>query len=157
LSIAGESRAVVLDEDAREVARAEAQAVLAAVRDDERRGRLADLVAAVDAGAVDGDDAQALGELLGLGLQTGRVRELYGPDGEQAALQVYRRLPVGRELGAAAKDVNAALAALEGRALEKVTVSAVGPGMHAVTIAADGLELSIRFGRNGATLGTVAL
>jgi hypothetical protein len=26
-----------------------------------------------------------------------------------------------------------------------------------VTIAADGLELSIRLGRNGATLGTVAL
>ena len=85
----------------REVAPAEAQAVLAAVRDEERRARLADLLAAVDEGAVEGDDARALGELLELGLQTGRVRALYGPGGEQAALKVYRRLPGGRELGAA--------------------------------------------------------
>jgi hypothetical protein len=148
---------VVLDEEAREVARAEAQAVLAAVQDEERRGRLADLLAAVDEGQVEGDEAQALGEVLELGLQTGRVRALYGPDGEQAALKVFRRLPVGRELGAAAKDVNEALKALEGRAIEKVSVSAVGPGTHAVTIAAEGLELTIKLGRNGATLGTVGV
>jgi hypothetical protein len=148
---------VVLDDEAREVARAEAQAVLAAVQDEERRGRLADLLAAVDEGSVTGDEAQALGEVLELGLQTGRVRALYGPDGEQAALKVYRRLPVGRELGAAAKDVNEALKALEGRAIEKVSVSAVGPGQHAVTIAADGLELTIKLGRSGATLGTVGV
>jgi hypothetical protein len=148
---------VVLDEEAREVARAEAQAVLAAVRDEDRRAKLGALIAAVDEGSVDGEDADALGELLELGLQTGRVRALYGPDGEQAALKVFRRLPVGRELGAAAKDVNEALTALQGRAIEKVSVSAVGPGQHAVTIAADGLELTIRLGRDGALLGTVGI
>lgn len=148
---------VTLDEEAREVARAEAQAVLAAVRDEDRRAKLGALLAAVDEGSVEGEDADALGELLELGLQTGRVRALYGPDGEQAALKVFRRLPVGRELGAAAKDVNEALRALEGRAIEKVSVSAVGPGQHAVTIAADGLELTIKLGRDGATLGTVGV
>jgi hypothetical protein len=148
---------VTLDEEAREVARAEAQAVLAAVRDEERRAKLAALLAAVEDGSVEGEDADALGELLELGLQTGRVRALYGPDGEQAALKVFRRLPVGRELGAAAKDVNEALRALEGRAIERVSVSAVGPGQHAVTIAADGLELTIKLGRDGALLGTVGI
>jgi hypothetical protein len=148
---------VVLDEEAREVARAEAQAVLAAVQDADRRAKLGALIAAVDEGSVEGEDADALGELLELGLQTGRVRALYGPDGEQAALKVFRRLPVGRELGAAAKDVNEALKALEGRAIEKVSVSAVGPGQHAVTIAADGLELTIKLGRDGALLGTVGI
>jgi hypothetical protein len=148
---------VALDEEAREVARAEAQAVLAAVRDEDRRAKLGALIAAVDEGAVEGEDADALGELLELGLQTGRVRALYGPDGEQAALKVFRRLPVGRELGAAAKDVNEALRVLEGRELEKVSVSAVGPGQHAVTIAADGLELTIKLGRDGAMLGTVGI
>jgi hypothetical protein len=148
---------VTLDEEAREVARAEAQAVLAAVQDADRRAKLGALIAAVDEGAVEGEDADALGELLELGLQTGRVRALYGPDGEQAALKVFRRLPVGRELGAAAKDVNEALRALEGRAIEKVSVSAVGPGQHAVTIAAEGLELTIKLGRDGALLGTVGI
>ena len=148
---------VVLDEEAREVARAEAQAVLAPVQDEDRRSKLGALLAAVDEGSVEGEDADALAEVLGLGLQTGRVRALYGPDGEQAALKVYRRLPAGRELGAAAKDVNEALRALEGRAIEKVSVAAVGPGTHAVTIAAEGLELTIKLGRNGATLGTVGI
>ena len=66
------------------------------VQDEKRRGRLADVVAAVDDGEVDGDDADALAELLELGLPTGRVRALYGPEGEQAALALFRRLPLGR-------------------------------------------------------------
>ena len=56
--------------EAREVARAEAQAVLAMVVDEARRARLADVVAAVDEGAVEGAEADALAELLELGLST---------------------------------------------------------------------------------------
>ena len=148
---------IALSGEAQEVARAEAQAVLAHVQDDERRARLADLLAAVEDGEVDGDEAQALEEVLELGLQTGRVRALYGPEGEQAALKVYRRLPRGKELGEAAREVSGALAALEGRPLEKVSVQAVGPAAHVVTISAEGLELSIRLDRQGARLATVAL
>lgn len=65
--------------EAREVARAEAQAVLAMVQDEGRRSKIADVVAAVDEGVVEGADADALAELLELGLSTGRVRALYGP------------------------------------------------------------------------------
>ena len=50
--------------DAAEVALGEAQAVLAMVQDDERRGRLADLVAAVQEGELGEDEAQALEELI---------------------------------------------------------------------------------------------
>ena len=46
--------------DAAEVALGEAQAVLALVHDGERRGRLADLVAAVQDGELGEDEAQAL-------------------------------------------------------------------------------------------------
>jgi hypothetical protein len=49
------------------------------------------------------------------------------------------------------------LTQLAGRTIEKVSVSAVGPGTHSVTIAADGLELTIKLGRSGATLGTVGV
>src|SRR5580765_7628956 len=112
--------------------------------DEQRRARLADVLAAVDDGSVEGEDAAALGELLELGLQSGRLRAVYGPEGEQAALTLYRRLPRGRELGEAAREVSSALGALEGRALEKVSVQALGPCAHVVTVAAEGLELSIR-------------
>jgi hypothetical protein len=148
---------VKLNGEAAEIALAEAKAVLAHVQDEERRGRLADLLAAIRDGAVDGPDADALEEVLGLGLQTGRVRALYGPEGEQAALKVYRRLPAGRELGDSAREVTKALEALAGNTLEGVQVQASGPGSWTVTVSTDGLELSVKLDPSGARLATVAV
>ena len=151
------SSAIAVRGEAAEVASAEARAILSMVQDEERRGKLADLVAAIGDGEVDGEDAQALEEVLELGLQTGRVRALYGPEGETAALALYGRLPRGKELSEAAREVTAALAALEGRTIEKVSVFASGPAAHVVTVGAEGLELSIRLDRQGARLTTVGI
>jgi hypothetical protein len=147
--------AVRISGESAEVARAEAQAVLSMVQDETRRGRLADVVAAVDGGEVDGADADALAELLELGLSTGRVRAIYGPEGEQAALALFRRLPLGKELTQSARDLNEALGALEGRAIEKVSVNAVGPGEYGVTISTEDYEVVLRLGRAGARLATI--
>jgi hypothetical protein len=147
--------AVAVRGEAAEVARAEAQAVLALVQDGRRRQRLADVVAALDDGSLEGDDLQALGEVLELGLSTGRLRALYGPEGEQAALGLFRRLPRGRELAASARELTGALASLEGRTLERVAVHAIGPGEYGVAIAAEGFELELRLGRNGARVSAV--
>jgi hypothetical protein len=148
---------VAIRGDAAEVALGEAQAVLALVHDPERRGRLSDLVAAVQDGELGEEDAQALEELLELGLQSGRIRSVYGPEGEQAALKTYRRLPGGRSLAESAADVNDALAALSGRVLEDVKVQAGGPGSYIVTLAVDGLELSVRLDRAGARIHSVGV
>jgi len=141
--------------EAVEVARAEAQAVLSLVADSERRARLADVVAALADGQVAGDEAEALGELLELSLATGRVRALYGPGGEQAARSLYRRLPAGRAIGDSTSEVNEALEALGGRELESVRIIAVAPGEYGVSISADGLELELRLGRNGARIAGI--
>jgi hypothetical protein len=141
--------------EAAEVASAEAQAVLAMVQDEERRGRLADVVAAIADGEVAGPDADALAELLELGLQTGRVRAVYGPEGEQAALGLFRRLPLGRDLTESTRELNAALQALEGRQIERIAVNAVGPGEYGVTISTDEYEIVLRLGRAGARLATI--
>ena len=125
------------------------------VQDETRRTRLADVVAAVDDGEVDGADADALAELLELGLATGRVRALYGPDGEQATLALFRRLPLGKELSESARDLTGALGALEGRTIERVSVNVVGPSEYAVTISTDGFEVVLRLGRAGARLATI--
>jgi hypothetical protein len=148
---------IALRGEAAEVALGEAQAVLALVQDDERRGRLADLVAAVEDGELGDDDAQALEELIELGLTTGRIRAVYGPEGEQAALKTYRRLPAGRELADGAREVTEALHALEGKTLEDVRVQSAGPGAFVVTLAVDGLELSIRLDRAGARVHSVGV
>jgi hypothetical protein len=125
------------------------------VRDEGRRGRLADLVAALDEGEVGEGDAGPLSELLELGLTSGRIRSVYGPEGEQAVLALYRRLPAGRELTQSTRDLNTALEALEGRSLERISVSAVGPGEYGVTISTPDFEVVLRLGKAGARLATI--
>jgi hypothetical protein len=149
--------ALTLHGEAAEVALGEAQAVLALVQDEARRGRLADLVAAIQEGELGEEEAQALEEIVELGLSTGRIRGLYGPEGEQAALKTYRKLPRGRELADSAREVTAALSALAGKQLESVTVSSAGPGVWVVSLATDSLELSVRLDRSGARVHTVGV
>ena len=148
---------IALRGDAAEVALGEAQAVLALVHDGERRGRLAGLVAAVQDGELGEDDAQALEELIELGLSTGRIRSVYGPEGEQAALKTFRRLPGGRALSDSASEVSEALSALEGKPLEQVKVQSTGPGSYLLTLGVDGLELSVRLDRAGARVHSVGV
>ena len=143
--------------DAAEVALGEAQAVLAMVQDEERRGRLADLVAAVQEGELGDAEAQALEELIELGLSTGRIRSVYGPEGEQAALKTFRRLPGGRALSESAGEVSTALDALAGRTLESVKVQSAGPGAYVVSVAVEGLELSVKLDRAGARIHSVGV
>jgi len=149
--------AIPLSGEAAEVALGEAQAVLAMVVDDERRGRLADLVAAVGEGELAEDEAEALAELLELGLQTGRIRAQYGPGGEQAALRLFRRLPRGQEMSESAREVSGAVTALVGKPLTGARIEAVGPGTFLVSLSTDGIELSVRLDRNGARLTSVGL
>jgi hypothetical protein len=149
--------AVKLNAEAAEVALGEAQAVLALVQDEERRGRLADLVAAIGDGELGEDEAQALEEIIELGLSTGRIRGLYGPEGEQAALKTYRKLPRGKEVSASTREVSEALASLEGKLLESVKVQSAGPGAYLVSIGVEGLELAVRLDRSGARIHSVGV
>jgi hypothetical protein len=143
--------------EAREVALAEAQAVLAMARDDGYRDRLAALVAAIDEGDVEAEDAETLSELLELGLQSGRLRAIYGPGGEQAALRTYRKLPRGVALAVSAREVSEALATLEGKTIDSISLQAIGPGSFSVAIATDEVELSLRLDRQGARLASVGI
>ena len=151
------SSTIALSGEAAEVALGEAQAVLSMVADDERRGRLADLIAAVADGEITDDEADALTELLELGLQTGRLRAVYGPGGEQAALRLFRKLPRGKELDSSARDVTGALASIVGKPLEGARIEATGPGSFLVSISVDGLDVSIRLDRQGARLTSVGV
>ena len=148
---------VSLKDEEREVALAEAQSVLAVAGDPGYRDELALLIAAIEDGEVGVESEETLEQLVELGLQAGRIRALYGPGGEQAALRLYRRLPRGSELGASAREVSSALRALEGRELESVSVQALGPGAFSLTLVAGGTELTVRLDRQGARLASVGV
>jgi hypothetical protein len=141
--------------EAREVALVEAQTVHSMARDDAMRDRLAELVAAIDDGAVDDEPAELLESVLELGLQTGRIRAYYGPAGEQAALSTLRKLPRGKVRSASARDVTSALEALAGARIEAVKIAAVAPGAFTLSIAADGLEATVRLDATGARVTSV--
>jgi hypothetical protein len=142
--------AVAIAGEAREVALAEAQAVVAA------GGSAAELVAEIDEGSVV-EEVETLERILELGLQTGRIRALYGPGGEQAALRLYRRLPHGTEVAETIEAVNEALRSLAGRELESIQLRAVGPGAFALAVQAGGAELGIHVDRQGARLSSVGV
>ena len=148
---------VTLQGEAQEVAIAETQAVLAMARDDDYRGRLASLQAAASEGAVAGDDAVTLQELLELGLQSGRLRAIYGPGGERAALGTYRRLPNGTALSESAREVTEALRSLAGKELNSISLDAVGPGAFSLSVSAGGVDISLRLDRQGARLASVGV
>jgi len=141
--------------EAREVALAESQAVLAMARDDDMGLRLAELVAEIDDGEVEQSEG-LLEQVLELGLQTGRIRAYYGPGGEQATLRILRRLPRGKARIESAGEVSKALSSLAGKVVERVSVSSVAPGTYLLTLDAGGLELSVRLDPVGARVASVA-
>ena len=147
---------LALKGEEREVALAEVDAVRAVVQDVGYRERLDGLREAIeDDGVADADELAELERLVTIALQSGRIRALYGPGGEQALLRLYRKLPAGVELIPSAAAVGEALSGLQGRTLESVTLSAVGPGAFSLSITAGGVQLKVHLDRQGARLASV--
>jgi hypothetical protein len=149
--------ALRLGEGERELARDEVSAVLALTADVDRREGLERLLAEIDGRSVAGDGTEALDRIVSLGLQSGRIRALYGPGGEQAALRLYRKLPGGAALQASAADVSEALGALRGKSVEAISITPAGPGRFTLSISAGGLELSLRLDDQGVRLSSVGV
>jgi hypothetical protein len=103
------------------------------------------------------DEAHALTlePIIELALQAGRIRAVYGPPGETAALRLYRKLPRGKALQESAREVSDALTSLQGQLLEGATLTAVGPGAYTLSLATAEGRLSIKLDRQGARITSV--
>jgi hypothetical protein len=148
---------IAVKSEEREVALGEVKAVLAAARDHGYRARLAALATAVERGELGDEEASELERVLELGLQAGRIRAVYGPGGEQAALRLFRRLPAGAGLAETARSVSAALTTLNGRSLESFRIEVVGPGMYRIALTAGGAEVAVRLDRSGVQLASIGV
>ncbi len=148
---------VAVKPDEREVALSEVQAVLDAARDEGYRARLVSLADAVERGELEGEEASELERVLELGLQAGRIRAVYGPGGEQAALRLFRRLPAGAGLAETARSVSAALTTLNGRSLDSFRIEVIGPGMYRIALVAGGAEATVRLDRSGVQLASIGV
>lgn len=144
-----------LAEPESELALAETCAVLAAAASEAYRIELGDLVEGIESGVLEERHATTLEPILELALQAGRIRAVYGPPGETAALRLFRKLPRGQALRQSAEDVSDALASLQGHRLEGATLTAVGPGAYTLSLATDEGRLTIKLDRQGARLTSV--
>lgn len=137
-----------LDATERELVEAEVATFAATRADPETRRRYTELAVAVASGTVPAGLVDALETLLELLLSTGRARREHGPAGEAALQRLFGRMPRGAALKAAAAEVNGALTALQGQALEKVTFAPTPRG-HSLVIATGAYELTLAIDRAG--------
>jgi hypothetical protein len=128
-----------------------------ALRDPDAKHRYDELRAAVEQGDVPDELAGHLGNVLEVGLQSGRLRKFYGADGEQALAKLFHRTPSGARLADAARAVTEALAPLAGQTIHDIRVSAAGPGSYRLLIDTDRCEINIRLDRSGVDIENVAI
>jgi hypothetical protein len=140
---------VRVEEPAREALAVEAAALSEAVSDPETRAGYADLSRALVDGEVRDPLLPPLERLLELTLRTGRVRRLHGPHAEAAAVRLYQATPAGRALGSSLSEVNDALAALQGRALDGVSFTSKGPGAYGLAIRTGDAQISLEITPEG--------
>lgn len=146
---------VIVSSSEAELALAETRAVLAAAASENYRAQLRDLEGALEEGEIDAEGAGVLEPILELALQSGRIRAVYGPPGETAALRLYRKLPRGAAVQQSARDVSEALNALRGKTLRNAALTAIGPGAYTVSLATDDGNVSLRLDRQGARITSV--
>jgi len=128
-----------------------------ALRDPEARTRYEELAKAVEEGEVGEDLSGHLGNVLEVVLQSGRLRRLYGADGEQALARLFHRTPAGARLDEAAKAVTAALAALQGQVIQDIRITAAGPASYRLMIDTDRCEINLRLDRSGVDVENLAI
>ena len=134
---------LLLGED--EQAWVELEAARLAVRapDPDAREAYARLQQAVRAGRAEADLLPVLGDLLALGLASGRIRALYGRRAETVASRLFLRCPQGRALAARVEEANRALACLAGQPVEAIRLGVRGPGLYTLTLEAAGCRLAL--------------
>lgn len=135
----------------------EVQAVANMQRDAAAKQRFTELAEYVEAGSVPAERLSQLSTILEIGLQSGRIRRLHGPDGEQAIGRVYQRTPSGIAAAQAAAKVSAALRALIGQTIDDIRVSALGPGSYSLLIDTTECQITVRLDRTGVDVDSVGI
>jgi hypothetical protein len=151
----GEEMAMSIELDERPVLAAEARALAERLDDPEFRAPYEEMAAAVEAGEVPDEVANAVGALAALALETGRARSVHGPAGVRALISVWKRTPQGQELADDVEELNRALTALRGLPIEAVRVSLAGPGAFSISIDTPEYEMRLTVDRVGIRLASL--
>jgi len=139
----------------REVLAAEVAAVAQRLPVGDARAGYERLLAGIAQGAIEEADVAALGRLVEVGLETGRIRAAHGAHAEMAATAFFQRTPRGQALREAVDQANEALAALAGAELRQVAFSLRGPGAYTLTLTTTRCHATLIVDRNGVRIQSV--
>jgi hypothetical protein len=149
--------AVALKPDVQELLLEELKAFAASVPDQERPAGFGALQGAVEQGELPDSLLGPVGNLLEVGLQTGRIRQFHRAPGEQALLRLFAQTPNGQAHARAVAEVNSALERLAGQEVESLRVVMRVPGSYLLQIGTDACEITLRFTPDGAGVESVAV
>jgi hypothetical protein len=135
----------------------EVRAFAAIHPDQAGRRRYETLANAIESGQLPRESLDDLARVLEIGLQSGRVRRVYGADGEMALGRIYQRTPRGAEATNAAAAVTRALEALRGQVIDEIRVTALGPGAYSILLDTQQCQITVRLDRSGVRVDSVAL
>ena len=116
--------------------------------DPANRARYGQLATAAEQGRVPADLVGLLAAMLELILPMQRIRRIHGPEADRALTALFYRTPRGAELRRTTEEVNTALAALRGQALEDVRFTPTPAGQR-LTIATGACSLALVIDRAG--------
>src|SRR5437867_3808941 len=105
---------LTLKGEERELLQEEVAAFVAAIPDADTRVAYQPLLDAIQGGEVPDAALDALGGILEVGLQTGRIRKIHRALGEQTLLRLYHKTPAGEAQTKGLADLDKALGQLEG-------------------------------------------
>ena len=140
-----------------ELVETEIRAFGASLREPAHRVRYADLADRVVTGIVPVEHLDQLATVLQIGLETGRLRRMYGADGEQTFGRIFQRTPRGAAVASETAAVTTALQALRGQVIDDLRVTALGPGAYSILVDTRECQITIRLDRGGARVDNVAV
>jgi hypothetical protein len=148
---------IQLTPETQELLLEELKAFAASIPDQERPAGFGALQGAVEQGEIPDSLLGPVGNLLEVGLQTGRIRQFHRAPGEQALLRLFAQTPNGQAHARAVAEVNSALERLAGQEVESVRVVMRVPGTYLLQIGTDACEITLRFTPDGAGVESVAV
>ncbi len=141
----------------REILVEEAQTLAATVQDPARRAQYIQLEEALKIGTVPEELSNTFESLLLLGLKTGRIRRVHGPQAESALLHLFQKTPRGSAVARAITQLNQALEQLKGQVVDGITFTPRLPGAYALSIETAEYRLSLEIQEEGIWLKEVGI
>ena len=116
-----------------------------------------DLRQAVETGQVPDRLVPILENALLITLQSGRIRRQQSPQAEQVLQRLFNRTPRGDIIRRSLKETNQALTALQGQALDSISLSPKTPGVYRMSIDTDQCQITVELGPDGVSVISVGV